>query len=120
MSWVQVKKIVAEIDSLKDDTRALPLLFSVRQEMGVFLANSGYYVAGHCRLEDENTENHPIKYTRLDSCGCQILAEHGINTVGDLTRVTADYLLNIKGFGGRRLERVRDSLKELKVHLLGE
>ena len=120
MSWVQVKKLVAKIDSLKDDTRALPLLFSVREEMGVFLANSGYYIAEHCRLEDENTENHPINYTRLDSCGCQILAEYGINTVGDLTRVTADYLLNIKGFGERRLERVRDSLRELKVHLLGE
>ena len=56
----------------------------------------------------------------MDSEGRQILIDDGLDTVGDLIRVTADYLLSLDRFGEKRLEAVRDNLAELGVHLLGE
>ena len=120
MSWAEIAGVIAKIDRLPDQFCAYRWLFEIRERLAMSLVNMKCYNERYPKLPDEELRDYPVSDFDMDSYGRQLLMENKINTVGDLTTVTADYLTNINGFGERRLENVRANLKALGTHLLGE
>ncbi len=122
ISWPAVAALVDRIDLFKDgDAKGCQhCLLDVREKLALFALNARSYSKQHLALDSKIAEKFPVLSLPLDAQARELLTNYGIETVGDLTRVTADFLLNIKGFGDRRLERVRDCLAKYNAHLLGE
>ena len=120
ISWAEVEKLANKIDRNQDATRAVRCLNDIRTRLAGFLMITNCYRARNPLASDPEIEKISVLDFRMDSNGRQILRDNCLNTVGDLMRVTADYLLNISGFGEKRLQAVRDNLAEYGVHLLGE
>ena len=120
MSWAEVEKLARKIDRNTSATRAVGCLSDIRTRLAGFLMTTNCYRARNLLAKDPEIEKLSVLNFHMDSQGRQLLVENSLNTVGDLMRVTADYLLGISGFGDKRLQAVRDNLAKLGVHLLGE
>ena len=95
-------------------------LFEVRDVLSIFIQNAKAYGRRNSAIKDEEITSIPVSELALDSYARQLLMDNSIKTVGDLTRATADYLLSIRDFNEKRLERVRECLGEYNAHLIGE
>ncbi|MDO4558181.1 MAG: DNA-directed RNA polymerase subunit alpha C-terminal domain-containing protein [Planctomycetia bacterium] len=62
----------------------------------------------------------PISDLALSVRARKCMARLGINTIGDLTRLTGDQLLECKNFGVTSLNEVREKLKAANLRLRGE
>ena len=62
----------------------------------------------------------PIADLALSVRARKCMARLGINTVGDLVRLTGDQLLECKNFGVTSLNEVREKLTEVNLHLRGD
>lgn len=120
MSWIDAQKLKRKIERLSSRADAKRCLQSIEEKLTCFLLNAKCYRARNLLAKNPEIEEKSVLGFHMDSEGRQILIDDGLDTVGDLIRVTADYLLSLDRFGEKRLEAVRDNLAELGVHLLGE
>ena len=120
ISWADVKNVITHIDRLKDDCHALSCLFETRDTLAMLVLNVDSYAKRCPQVKDEEIRQIEVCDLPMESTLRQLLRDNNIKTVGDLTLVTADYLMGLRGFGDRRLESVRECLKKCGAHLLGE
>ena len=64
----------------------------------------------------------PIEELDLSVRSYNCLKRQGVNTIGQLTECTEDDLLNIRNFGAKSIEEVKDKLQQmgLGLKLVGE
>ena len=120
MSWIEIEEMLHEIKTMPDETRALRYLHEIHTRLHSSLISAKRAMREEEIGVDDNIKELSVRKLGIDSFARQILIEHHIETVGDLMFVTADYLTNLKGFGDKRIERLRECLQEIGVHLLGE
>lgn len=122
MSWPQVEVIRDKINRFEDKDRFAchRCLFEVRDVLSIFIQNAKAYGRRNSAIKEEKIASIPVSELALDSYARRLLMDNSIKTVGDLTKVTADYLLSIRDFSEKRLARVRECLGEYNAHLIGE
>lgn len=119
LSWVDVRNLVYELEHSSGDEPTNRLEY-MRAKLEMFLLQARNYTAERSDGIEENTRERLISSLPIESRTKQVLIENHIQTVADLISVSAECLLNLRGFGEARLKAVRECLERLDLHLLGE
>jgi DNA-directed RNA polymerase subunit alpha len=80
---------------------------------------SGEVVFGDPVDEGEAVLDTPIEELDLSVRSFNCLKRQGVNTIGQLTECTEADLLNIRNFGAKSIEEVKDKLQQMGLGLKG-
>jgi DNA-directed RNA polymerase subunit alpha len=67
--------------------------------------------------ESESVLDTPIEELDLSVRSYNCLKRHGVNTIGQLTECSEQDLLNIRNFGAKSIEEVKDKLQQMNLGL---
>ena len=67
--------------------------------------------------EGDNELERPIEELDLSVRSYNCLKRQGVNTVGQLTECSENDLLNIRNFGAKSIEEVKDKLQQMGLGL---
>ena len=122
LAWPKAVNLAGRLDRLKNlvDFKLRDYVIDIRDDVATFASHAKEYGMINPKTKSSIIEQFSVLELDMDSRGRQLLDTNNIHTVGDLTRVTAEYLLSIRDFGEAQLEAVRKCLKDFNAHLLGE
>jgi len=120
-------KLILEVETngaIQPADAAAQAAMIINEHMRLFAGQASTPLAEETIFERERTKGDPIRDMPIEELDLSVrsyncLKRQGVNTVGQLTECSEADLLNIRNFGAKSIEEVKDKLQAMGLGLAG-